>query len=174
VLFARLVLASTVTAKCKIETAKGHFNLLLNKFEIRLQNFRSLENATTQIMLKRILLFKEVVGGKWSSAGNFLGECKDGVIIHIYKKQMENLGYQRIISDADKFTDNVKLPLYTLAYNKQFINGNNEHVVRLTAASIWSSYKDLIDALLCQDNIEAEITIELEKRIDEIEGKYKK
>jgi hypothetical protein len=122
-------------------------------------------------MGKRILAFKEVINGKWSSAGNFLGECKDGDVVHIYKKQMENFGFQRTISDAEKFTDNVKLPLFVLTYNKQFINRNNEHVVRLTAASIWRTYKDLIDALLSDNNLEAEIELELEMRLNEIKGK---
>ncbi|KUO63225.1 hypothetical protein APF79_00715 [bacterium BRH_c32] len=108
-------------------------------------------------MSKRILEFNEVIGGKWSSAGNFLGECKNGNIIHIYKKQMENFGYQYAISDSEKFTNNVKLPLFVLAYNKQFINSSGQNVTRLTAASIYSSYKKLIDTLLDVINLDNEI-----------------
>lgn len=121
-------------------------------------------------MKRKILLFKEVISGKWSAAGNFSGKCLEGDVIHIYKKQMENLGYQSEISDTNKFTDKVKLPLYVLAYNKEFINRNDENVVRLTALSIWTSYKDLIEALLSDDNLDAEIENDIEKRINEIKG----
>lgn len=122
-------------------------------------------------MEKRIFAFKEVIDGRWSSAGNFLGDCKDGDVVHIYKKQMEFLGYQRTITDAERFTDNVKLPLFVLAYNKQFINRKNEKVARLTAASIFKSYQDLINALLSSKNLDAEIELEIERRLNEIEGK---
>lgn len=119
-------------------------------------------------MGKKILTFEEVIAGKWSSSGNFLGESKYGKIVHIYKKQMENFGYQGIITDAEKFTDIVKLPLIVLAYDKQFINRNDEQVIRFTAASIFKSYKDLIQALLSDNNLEAE----LEKKLNEINEKY--
>lgn len=104
----------------------------------------------------RILNFKEVIKGKWSVSGNFLGECENGDIIHIYKKQMEYLGFQHIVSDNNKFTNNVLFPMFVLSYNKEFINSNGINTTRLTAASIFSSYKDLIDSLVDDINLETE------------------
>jgi hypothetical protein len=100
-------------------------------------------------MKNRVLQFHEVINGKWSSAGNFLGESKNGVIVHIYKKQMENLGY--------KFdnTDTVILPIFILSYFKQFPNSSGQNVTRLTAASIFNSYSKLIEALLEDYNIDS-------------------
>lgn len=122
-------------------------------------------------MENQILEFKEVMNGEWSSAGNFLGKCLDGDTVHIYEKQMEHLGYQRTITDPAKFTDKVKPPLFVLTYRKQFLNRNNEQVIRLTAASVWKSYKDLIDALLCDHNLEAAAEIEFARRLNEINEK---
>lgn len=102
-------------------------------------------------MEKRQLEFLEVLNGKWSSNGNFLGECEDGTVIHIYLKQMQNLGYAK--EKNIKLTDEVKLPLFVLAYNKQFINSSGENVIRLTAASVWQSYKELINGLVTEINI---------------------
>lgn len=121
-------------------------------------------------MEKKIIVFKEITEGRWSSEGNFLGKSSDGDIVHIYKKQLENMGFRNTISDNEKFTNRVELPLYILAYNKEFINRNNQNVVRLTAASVWKSYKELIEALLNENTLDAEIENEIEKRINEING----
>lgn len=99
-------------------------------------------------MENKVLLFHEVVNGKWSSKGNFLGKCKNGDIVHIYKKQMENIGYK--IGNADS----VEFPIFILSYFKQFINSNGQNTNRLTAAAIFISYSKLIEALLEDYNID--------------------
>jgi hypothetical protein len=103
-------------------------------------------------MERRHLKFYEIIDGHWSSAGNFLGETANGEIIHIFKKQLELLGYYAIIDDPfdEKLTviNEIKFPIFALAYNKQFINEKGKNVTRLTASSIWNSYSLLINALL--------------------------
>ena len=102
-------------------------------------------------MEKRNLTFYEVIDGHWSSAGNFLGETADDEVIHIYGKQMEIFNYRpknHSSNDSLPRQVDIKFPLYVLAYQKKFINANGENANRLTAASIWDSYKTLIDELL--------------------------
>jgi hypothetical protein len=105
-------------------------------------------------MQNKMLEFNEVSNGSWSLAGNVLGKCENGNIIHIYKRQMEYLGYQHIITDSERFTNNVEFPIFILAYNKEFVNANGQNVTRLTAASIFNSYKKLIDALVADINLD--------------------
>ncbi len=95
-------------------------------------------------MENKVFQFHEIVKGKWSLNGNFLGECKDGTIVHIYKKQMENIGY----------TNTVEFPIFVLSYFKQFVNSYGQNAKRLTAASIFISYTKLIEALLEDYNID--------------------
>jgi hypothetical protein len=104
-------------------------------------------------MEKRNLTFYEVIDGHWSSAGNFLGVTADDEVIHIYGKQMEIFNYLPLnhsSNDSSLHQVDIKFPLYVLAYEKKFINANDENANRLTAASIWDSYKTLIDTLLLQ------------------------
>jgi hypothetical protein len=97
--------------------------------------------------MKKTLQFNEIVNGKWSSTGNFLGECKSGIIVFIYKKQMENVGYE--IGN-----NNIEFLIFVLSYFKQFVNSNGQNSNRLTAASIFNSYSKLIEALLEDYNID--------------------
>jgi len=103
-------------------------------------------------MGKRQLKFYEIISGHWSLAGNFLGETVNGDIIHIYKKQMELLDYRPIVSISadEKLLEipEIKFPIYTLSYDKEFVNAKGENATRITAASIWKSYSHLIIALL--------------------------
>lgn len=102
-------------------------------------------------MEKRNLGFYEVIDGHWSPAGNFLGVTAEDEVIHIYGKQMEIFNYRsqnHNPNDSLFHQVNIKFPLYVLAYEKKFINAKGENANRLTAASIWDSYKTLIDALL--------------------------
>jgi hypothetical protein len=100
-------------------------------------------------MENKVLQFHEVVNGKWSSAENFLGECKNGTIVHIYKKQMENIGYK--IGNIET----IEFPIFVLSYFKKFVNSNGQNANRLTAASIFNSYSKLIEALLEDYNIDS-------------------
>ena len=93
----------------------------------------------------RNLEFHEIIKGKWSAKGNFVGECNDGTKVHIYEKQMINIGF--------KVKQEVELPLYCLTYYKSFTNLEGANTNRLTATAIFKSYKELINGLLMDINL---------------------
>ena len=70
------------------------------------------QTATTQELT--------VNNGQFTSQGNFTGYTALGKRVHIYKRQMESLGVT--FDDANKPTENVKLPFYCLAEEKEYSN----------------------------------------------------
>jgi hypothetical protein len=114
-------------------------------------------------MLKNI----SISSGNFTANGNFTGYNLLGERVHIYKRQMEQLGWAK---DAD-----VKFPFYTVAtvkeYQKVDENGEptDETFDRLTATSVFKDEISLIGAHVANASTDAKINSAIAKAMKDIE-----
>jgi len=103
------------------------------------------ESSGPRITIKTKYIMKNLVinNGNFSTAGNFSGYTALGEKVHIYKRQMETLGWS---SD-----DDVKTPFFVIAENKNIdtIDANGvvtKTDVRLTALSVFKTRDEIKQA----------------------------
>lgn len=106
--------------------------------------------------------------GQFTANGNFTGYTAKGVQVHIFKRQMEALGFSSI--------EKVKLPFFVIAEPKDYparvdANGNpvgQPIIGRLTAMSVFATDAAIIDAFVQETTLDARI----EKAVSDARKSY--
>ena len=108
-----------------------------------------------------------ITSGNFTAAGNFTGYNLLGERVHVYKRQMDTLGWKE---DKD-----VKFPFYAVAVNKEFQQlgedgePTGETFDRLTATSVFKTESDIINAHVANASTDAKITKAVRTAIDSLE-----
>jgi hypothetical protein len=108
-----------------------------------------------------------ISSGNFTAAGNFTGYNLLGERVHVYKRQMDTLGWKE---DKD-----VKFPFYAVATVKEFQQlgedgePTGETFDRLTATSVFKTEQDIINAHVANASTDAKITKAVRTAIDNLE-----
>ena len=93
-----------------------------------------------------------IVGGKFSDAGNYLGICLEKGFghapLHIYKAQLENFGWSKEL-------DNVELPFFAIGRWQEVANRPGSS--RFTASRIYKKKEDFKKLQKLHSELEEEI-----------------
>jgi hypothetical protein len=108
-----------------------------------------------------------IISGDFTTAGNFSGYTALGKRVHIFKRQMDGLGWSSL--------DEVKFPFYTVAEEKPInkLDGNRQPVLddagnpvteqRLTATAVFETKDAITEACVEEATLGAEIKASIAK-----------